>query len=142
MPEHIKATSKAIRNSYERLDEIAAQGATTEQAVRDASKELLYAAGKLRKWTMISEQFMPGKGRKQIKPDGIMKDEYYQTRGLWEGKDLEDNLDREIQKKIAKGYPLNNIIFEDTRQAVLYQNGMACMRADLADAQQVADLLN
>jgi hypothetical protein len=32
-------------------------------------------------------------------------------------------LDVEISKKIAKGYPLTNTIFEDTRAAVLFQNG-------------------
>ena len=36
-------------------------------------------------------------------------------------------LDAEISKKIAKGYPLTNTIFEDTRRGVLerYNEGMA-----------------
>ena len=50
-------------------------------------------------------------------------------RGYWEAKDTDDDLDAEISKKIAKGYPLNNTIFEDTRQAVLFQGGVERYRA-------------
>ena len=34
------------------------------------------------------------------------------TRGVWEAKDSKDKLRVEIQKKIARGYPLDNILFE------------------------------
>jgi len=34
------------------------------------------------------------------------------------------------------------IIFEDTRRAALYQDGREVHRADLSEAQQLADLLN
>jgi hypothetical protein len=43
--------------------------------------------------------------------------------GYWEAKDSEDKLDEEIRNKISAGYPTSNIIFEDTREGVLYQNG-------------------
>ena len=32
-------------------------------------------------------------------------------------------LDAEVEKKRKAGYPLNNIIFEDTQTAILYQHG-------------------
>ena len=51
--------------------------------------------------------------------------------GFWEAKDTSDDLDAEIQKKIAKGYPLSNTIFEDTQQAVLFQGGVERYRFDL-----------
>jgi hypothetical protein len=44
---------------------------------------------------------------------------HHLRRGYWEAKDTDDKLDSEIKKKIGKGYPLTNTIFEDTRQAVL-----------------------
>jgi len=62
--------------------------------------------------------------------------------GFWEAKDTDDHLDAEIQKKIDKGYPLTNTIFEDTRQAVLYQGGQERYRFDLSDQKQLAALLN
>ena len=33
----------------------------------------------------------------------------YLVRGHWEAKDSKDDLDDEIAKKIARGYPTNNI---------------------------------
>ena len=55
-------------------------------------------------------------GGKHIAPDGTFQDEnLLLPRGYWEAKDTDDELDAEIGKKIGKGYPLTNTIFEDTR---------------------------
>jgi predicted helicase len=62
--------------------------------------------------------------------------------GYWEAKDTSDDLDKEIKKKIAKNYPTTNTIFEDTREAVLYQKGRSPRRFNLTEAREVADLLN
>ena len=78
---------------------------------------------------------------KAIRPDGTFRDDYYITRGHWEAKDTHDNLETEIKKKIGMGYPLTNIIFEDTRHAHLYQNGRQAIVADLSEPRQLADLL-
>lgn len=75
-------------------------------------------------------------------PDGTLRDAYNLHRGFWEAKDGKNDLNVQIQSKIAKGYPLTNIIFEDTRRAVLFQNGQERLRADLADREQLARLLN
>ncbi len=66
-----------------------------------------------------------------IKPDGTVKDVLRMTRGYWEAKDTHDDLDSEIQKKLDRGYPRNNIVFEDSMQAVLIQNGRIAMRIDM-----------
>ena len=70
----------------------------------------------------MPEQSLKVRGR-TVRPDGTFRDEWHLPCGYWEAKDTDDDLDAEIGKKIAKGYPLGNTIFEDTRQAVLYQNG-------------------
>ena len=41
--------------------------------------------------------------------------------GYWEAKDEKDDLDAEIETKLRRGYPQDNIIFEDSTQAVLVQ---------------------
>lgn len=64
----------------------------------------------------------------------------WRDRGYWEAKDTADDLDAEILKKRKKGYPLANTIFEDTSQAVLYQNKVEVERYDLTKTQGVADL--
>ena len=70
-------------------------------------------------------------------PDGTVKDSLRMARGYWEAKDTDDNLDLEIQKKFAKGYPQDNILFEDSRTAVLIQNREEAMRVDMS---RLADL--
>ncbi|HSB16452.1 MAG TPA: hypothetical protein VLE22_18520 [Bryobacteraceae bacterium] len=57
-----------------------------------------------------------------VRPDGTLRDANSIPRGHWEAKDSRDYLAREIERKIRRGYPLTNTIFEDTVSAVLYQN--------------------
>ena len=54
------------------------------------------------------------------------------ARGYWEAKDTHDDLDAEIQTKLNRGYPRDNIIFEDSQTAVLVQNGSEAMRVDMS----------
>ena len=68
-----------------------------------------------------------------IRPDGTVKDSLRMTRGYWEAKDTHDDLDAEIQAKFNRGYPRDNIIFEDSQTAVLFQNGAAAMRVDMSN---------
>ena len=46
-------------------------------------------------------------------PDGALLHALRVPLGYWEAKDEEDDLDKEIEKKFRKGYPQDNIIFED-----------------------------
>ena len=66
-----------------------------------------------------------------VYPDGTVKDSLRMARGYWEAKDTHDDLDAEIQNKFNRGYPQDNIIFEDSREAVLIQNGDVAMRVDM-----------
>jgi len=122
---------------YNTLDELAQQYATHEGAVSVAFQSLLADTARRHHWTLIPQLSAQG-----IRPDGTLKDPMGLVRGHWEAKDTDDNLDAEIGKKIAKGYPLGNIIFEDTRIAVLIQNKTEVMRIDLRDRQQLARLLD
>jgi predicted helicase len=92
-------------------------------------------------WTLVP-QLTDTAGERSIRPDGTFRDDYYITRGHWEAKDTHDNLETEVRKKIAKGYPLGNTVFEDTREAYLYQDGRQAMKVDLTAPQQLADLLS
>ncbi len=62
--------------------------------------------------------------------------------GYWESKDTEDNLDVEIEKKLAKGYPNDNILFEDSQTAVLIQNGQETMRVSIQDIDALDQIIN
>jgi hypothetical protein len=62
--------------------------------------------------------------------------------GYWEAKDEDDDLDVEIAKKLRRGYPQDNIIFEDSREAVLIQNRHQVLRCSVTDGPELLRLLN
>jgi hypothetical protein len=61
--------------------------------------------------------------------------------GYWEAKDTKDDLDAEIEKKFKRGYPQDNIIFDDTVTAVLIQNKREVIRVSVEDVEQLSKLL-
>ena len=117
----IKPTSKPILTYYAALKTYGDHGVEHEGALETAFQRLLADTARLKNWTLIPKLKMKVAG-KIIFPDGTLRDDFNLPRGYWEAKDTHDDLDQEIGKKIGKGYPLTNTIFEDTRQAVLYQN--------------------
>jgi predicted helicase len=139
----IPATHPAIKRYAATLADIEAQGATNEGAVRDAFSQLLREVGGRheRKLTLLAEQSIQRRAGHRIRVDGVLNDENRYPFGHWEAKDTKDDLETEIVKKIARDYPLQNIIFEDTRRAVLYQNKRRVGAYDLAKPAEVAELL-
>ena len=76
-----------------------------------------------------------------VVPDGTVKDTLRMARGYWEAKDAHDDLDAEITRKFDRGYPRDNIIFEDSRTAVLIQNSEEAMRADMSRPRDLDRLI-
>ena len=74
-------------------------------------------------------------------PDGTVKDALRMARGYWEAKDTHDDLDAEIQAKFNRGYPRDNIVFEDSQTAVLFQNGAEAMRVDMTRPRDLHRLI-
>ena len=140
-PFAVKPTQKAVNAYYEALAQYAEHRVEHETGLRSAFQNLLDESGRRFGWTLIPE-LSDTSGAHRIQPDGTFRDDFHISRGFWEAKDSHDNLEAEIQKKIGLGYPLSNIIFEDTRTAYLYQNGRQAMRVDLAERRQLCDLLN
>jgi predicted helicase len=104
-------------------------------------ENLLAGSARLYGWTFVAEQGEHAEGH-LIRPDGTVRDANSLPRGWWESKDVLDDLDEEIQRKIRSRYPVRNTIFENTRRAVLYQDGELAFEADLSHSGQIADLLN
>ena len=75
-------------------------------------------------------------------PDGTVKDALRMARGYWEAKDTHDDLDAEIQAKFNRGYPRDNIVFEDSETAVLFQNGAVAMRVDMSRPGELHRLIS
>ena len=116
-------------------------GAKKETAIRTAFYNLLNDYAKQRGLAMVAELSIKTAGGKTVTPDGTLKDSLRQDWGYWESKDEADNLDEEIEKKFAKGYPKSNILFEDSRTAVLIQNGGEALRCSMSDENALHLLL-
>lgn len=82
-------------------------------------------------YEVVREVYCMGTKGRKVKPDGILKNFFGLDIGYWESKDEKDNIDDEIDAKQKKGYPFNNILFEDSQMAALFQRGEEIMRADM-----------
>jgi predicted helicase len=138
----ITPTHRSIRRYYESVAALRDQGVLNEMSVRSPFESLLQETARLKDWTFIAE--LSGKsGGAFIRPDGTLRDRNSLPRGYWEAKDTQDDLDTEIKKKIARGYPLTNIIFEDTQTGVLFQSKQKINGPySLGDPKELAALLN
>jgi len=141
-PITIQPNDRYLTRYYSTIKELrAAQAKPTEGNMRRAFGTLLTGLGRRRKLTLIDEYATQGQGRSHIRPDGALVDEWKRPFAFWEAKDSKDNLFAEIENKKAKGYPLDNIIFEDTVTAVLYQDGYEARRTHIREKNNFAALL-
>ena len=115
-------------------------GSDNEQSIRRAFAVCLdsYCRDHREKLALVDELDAGSRNR----PDGTVKDALRMTRGYWEAKDTRDDLDAEIQAKFNRGYPRDNIVFEDSETAVLFQNGAESMRADMARSGDLHRLIH
>ena len=114
-------------------------GSDNEQSIRRAFESCLtaYCREHKERVALVPELPLPS----GVRPDGTVKDSLRMARGYWEAKDTHDNLDAEIQHKFSIGYPKGNIIFEDSKTAVLIQNGNEAMRVDMTRPGEVDRLI-
>lgn len=109
--------------------------------MRVAFFNLLNEYAKQQGLRLVTEVTVLGSKGRSVRPDGVLKDALIQNWGYWESKDEADDLDIEIGKKFAKGYPQDNILFEDSCTAVLIQGGNECMRVPVSDAEALDRLI-
>ncbi len=114
----LKPTHKVIKDYYQEINQLLAAGHLDEGAVAPIFGNLLRQCTHQLKWQLV-EQKRIAKG---VIPDGVCYDELNFPRGLWEAKDTKDDLDTEITKKFARGYPKDNILFQSPERLVIYQN--------------------
>ncbi len=135
--------SQVLINQYlAQLDVLRKVGGThRESVVREAFKDLLKGWGKQHDLVFIPEYKLESATRDTRFVDGALLHELRVPFGYWEAKDAKDDLDAEIEFKFKRGYPQDNIIFEDSLHAVLIQHRAEVMRCDVADAHALEKLL-
>ena len=116
-------------------------GTHRESVVREAFKDLLKGWARSHDLTFVPEYEIESPAKERRYVDGAL---FYGLRlpfGYWEAKDSKDDLDKEIDFKLRRGYPQDNIVFEDSTQAVLIQDKRETMRCAVDDVDKLQRLL-
>ena len=132
-------TYSHIESYYQELEDIIQFGGSdNELSIRKAFQDCLseYCSKHRENLRLIPELAAQGGI-----PDGTVKDSLRMARGYWEAKDTHDDLDAEIQAKFNRGYPRDNIVFEDSQTAILFQNREEAMRIDMREAADLNRLI-
>ncbi len=126
-------------NQLEMLRKVS--GTTRESVVREAFKDLLKGWARSHDLTFVPEHEIAAPTKERRYVDGALMHTLRVPFGYWEAKDTEDDLDAAIEKKFRAGYPKTNIVFENSRQAVLIQHGEEIIRCFVDDVAGLEKLL-
>lgn len=136
-------SQKLVAEYRARLAEIrAALANPSESQLREPFKDLLKIRARQQNLIFVAEYPLKTSRKKDIYTDGAILHSLRVPLGYWEAKDHKDDLDKEIDAKFRAGYPQSNIIFDDTRYAVLVQNKEEVLRVRMDDAEAVVELLD
>ncbi|MCK5536564.1 MAG: N-6 DNA methylase [Bacteroidales bacterium] len=132
-----------IQAYYKKLENLIQYGGSrNEQSIRNAFENLLGSYCEPKNFILVPELHYQTKQNNTIIFDGTIKDALRLDWGYWEAKDTKDDLDKEIENKLAKGYPNENILFENSETAILIQNGNEVARVDMQDPNKLDSILN
>jgi predicted helicase len=139
----LKPTHKAVVAYYAALAKFEKLGVKHEGAVSSAFEDLLVHRARLADRVLIPKYALKLKGAKTIFPDAAVVDSLSQVLryGLWEAKDTDDDLEKEIKAKFKAGYPRDNILFQEPRRAILYQDKERLFVADLTKPDDLVHIL-
>src|ERR1051326_3825556 len=117
-------------------------GSQRESVVSEAFKTLLKEWGRNEGLLFVPQDEVITQTGDRRYVDGALVEQSLRLRhGYWEAKDTNDDLDEEIDKKFRRGYPQDNIIFEDSQTAVLIQNRREVLRCAVDDPDAIQRLL-
>ena len=130
----LKPTYKVVQSYYAELYNLMQLSLFTEGAVSPAFAGLLRYCARQFNWTLAEQFAMRPKGAMQrtIRVDGALLDPFKLVHGVWEAKDTDDDLGREVDKKFEAGYPQDNILFQAPDRAILWQDGYEVWDADIS----------
>ena len=126
-------------NDLSRLKQVS--GTHRESVVREAFKDLLKGYARSHDLVFVPEFEIESPAKERRYVDGALLHALRMPFGYWEAKDAKDDLDAEIELKFRRGYPKDNIIFEDSVQAVLIQNAREVMRCPIDNVDDLERLL-
>ena len=138
---NLKTTHKPIRDYYEALEQYDQFDITHEGAVSNPFAQLLATCAKKVGGTLEPQHAMCSPKGNRIVIDGAIIDPYRLPIAYWEAKDMDDDLPKAIQEKRDKGYPFDNLLFQNPERAVLYQNYAVALDTDITDPANLVEVL-
>ena len=151
----LKPTHKPVRAYFEALRTFEKHGHTTEGNTRSAFADLLKKCCSAYDWHLVEEYQFKGTAKtgvpadrsssvgwkQSLRADGALVDDLTLVHGLWEAKDDADDLAKEIKSKVAKGYPLTNILFQSPTHATLYQGNRIAFDRPITTPEALVEVL-
>ena len=138
---NLKPTHKPIRDYYEALEQYDRHNITHEGAVSTPFAQLLATCAKKVGVTLEPQHSMRSPKENRIVIDGAIIDQYRLPIAYWEAKDMDDDLPKAVQEKREKGYPFDNILFQNPERAILYQNDEVALDTDITDPANLVEAL-
>ena len=133
----LKSTHKVVKDYFAEIHRLTQLGAVHEGAVAPAFANLLRAAAQPFGWTLAEQYARTAGGGQAIRIDGALLDRFKLARGYWEAKDSADDLDAEISRKLAAGYPQDNILFQSPARIVVIQQGQRVWDAPASEPDAI-----
>ncbi len=130
----LKATHKVVKDYFAEINRLTQLGLVHEGAVAPAFANLLRAAAQPFGWTLAEQYARKLRGGRAIRIDGALLDSFRLAHGYWEAKDSADDLDVEIRRKLAAGYPEDNILFQAPDRMVVIQQGQRVWDGPIGEA--------
>ncbi len=138
---NLKPTHKPVKLYYQTLQKFAKLGAANEGAVKVAFADLLTTCCQQFNWTLVQENSLKLTEKKRIQVDGKIVREDTLRHGIWEAKDTQDDLAKEVQKKFKQGYPKDNIIFQSPERVIIWQGGQQVYDQDITKPEALVESL-
>ncbi len=128
---NLKPTHKVIKTFYQEIAALSDLNISTEGAVAPAFATLLRHCASQCDLQFVEQYPLNREGKRPIRTDGTLLDQFELRHGVWEAKDIKDNLAKAIQQKFKQGYPRDNILFQSPLRLVLWQDGREVFNEDI-----------
>lgn len=137
---NLKPNHKAVKDYYQALNNLATLGVSHEGAVSPAFAALLRQCARQFDWTLLEQHSVKRNGH-PIRVDGALADAFKLVHGYWEAKDSSDDLDKEIKRKFAVGYPKDNILFQAPDRVIIWQDARQVLDEDITQPERLIEAL-
>ena len=137
---NLKPSHKTVADYYKNLDNLSNLGVSHEGAVKSTFAMILRDCAKQFNLT-LSEEYPIKRHKSHIRVDGALVNSFNLACGYWEAKDIKDDLAIQVKKKIAQGYPLDNILFQSPNHVIIYQNSKVVFNENISKPGNLIECL-